>query len=152
MAERGSACHVPPVVLLLHSGCRRPSPQCGRRRAALLALCRGLSHNGSCTEACDEQFYVPTCLDYGAQVFGQTQSRGGVPGWLSRLSIRLRLRFVSSSPTSGSVLTAHSGACFGFWVSLFLSALTPLTLSLSNINKQKNNLEDAVKIFFRHLN
>ena len=76
--------------------------------------------------------------------FGQSlkKSHPGVPGWLSRLSVRLRSAqvrvswFVGSRPTSGSVLTPQPGACFPFCVSLSLSAPLPLTLSLSVKNKQ----------------
>ena len=56
----------------------------------------------------------------------------GTPGWLSRLSVRLRLRsrvvsqLVSSSPVSGSVLTAQSLDPALDSVSPSLSALNPL--------------------------
>ena len=69
----------------------------------------------------------------------------GTAGWLSQLSFRLLtsaqvtiLQFVSSSPTSGSALTAQS--LLGILSPL--SALPPLVLSLSfslslKINKNK---------------
>ena len=60
--------------------------------------------------------------------------RSGEPGWLSRLSVRLLIlapltvsQCVSSSPASGSVLTAR--ACLGFSVSL---SLCPFPFSLKN--------------------
>ena len=53
----------------------------------------------------------------------------GAPGWLSRLTIKLGL--MSSSPASGSVLTAQSLRI----LSSSLFAPPPLALSLSRINK-----------------
>ena len=46
-------------------------------------------------------------------------------------------RVVSSSPALGFVLTAQPGACFGFCVSLPLSAPPPLVLCLSVPFKKK---------------
>ena len=62
---------------------------------------------------------------------------GGAPGWLSRLSDRLRAQVMISqsmslSPTSGWVLTAQSlGACFGFCVSSSLCPSPAHAVSLS---------------------
>uniref|UniRef100_A0A673U8R3 Small ribosomal subunit protein bS18m n=1 Tax=Suricata suricatta TaxID=37032 RepID=A0A673U8R3_SURSU len=75
----------------------------------------------------------------------------GAPGWLSRLSLRLRLRsdltFVGSSPASGSVLTASSepGACFWFCVSFSLcpSPSHALSLSVLKINETLKKKELA---------
>ena len=66
----------------------------------------------------------------------------GVPGWLSQLSVpTLALvmisRFVSSSPASGSVLTAQSLESASDSVSPSLSAPPPLTLCLSLSLKNK---------------
>ena len=55
------------------------------------------------------------------------------------------LQFVSSSPASGSVLTAQAGACFGFCLPLSLplpslcSVSLSLSLSLSLKNKTNNH-------------
>ena len=62
--------------------------------------------------------------------------------------------FSSSSPVSGSVLTAEPGACFGFCVSLSLcpSHTHALSLSLSKINKHLKIIKKKkYKCFIRML-
>ena len=68
----------------------------------------------------------------------------GVPGWLSQLSIRFRLRssfHVSWVRAPCQVLCWQRRACLGSSVSLSLSAPPPLSLSFKkSINIKKNKL------------
>ena len=86
-------------------------------------------------------------LSLGLSVFIFKVGGWGVPGWLSRLSVRLHLRhimilqFVGSSPASGSVLTAQSlepasdSVCVSLSTPLLL--MRTLSLSLSKVNIKK---------------
>ena len=69
------------------------------------------------------------CWSLMSPRYGDRNKSIGAPGWPSRLSVRLRMRFrilcfVSSHPVSGSVLTAQS-------LEPALGSVTPVCLSLS---------------------
>ena len=90
---------------------------------------------GSCLQ------YLVMVMVYGNFQCNLKNTHFGAPEWLSQLSIWLLILaqvmiswFMSSSPASGSVLTA----CFGFCVSISLCLFPAHALSLSH--SLKNNV------------
>ena len=91
------------------------------------------------TAAFHEEMYRHLC-----NTVGKSRKVDGAPGWLSRFSVRLRLRsrsrrsrFPSSSPASDSVLTAQSLEPVSDSVSPSLSAPPSFVLFLSLSLSQK---------------